>query len=291
MNYHFRHENMNFDDCDRSEIKGNFIALSDGITHFEFAGSQGAPPIVLVHGFSVPSYIWDPTFKALVNAGFRSIRYDLYGRGYSDKPYIKYDEFLFERQLADLLSALEIPTPVDLIGLSMGGFIAALFTLDNPHKVRRLCLISPTGFQRKQSFKQKLIQAPLIGEILFDLFEEKMILATQKDDFYCPERFPDYLEKYIPQMQYQGFKAALLSTLRNKVMFDKLEVYKRVGRMNLPILMVWGRMDQTNPFHLSQKAIEVMPNVVFHDIEKVRHLPHYECPEIVNPLLLKFFGE
>lgn len=37
-----------------------------------------------MHGFSVPYYIWEPTFAALVQAGLRVLRYDLYGRGYSD---------------------------------------------------------------------------------------------------------------------------------------------------------------------------------------------------------------
>ena len=32
---------------------------------------------MLVHGFSVPSYIWDPTFAALTAAGLRVLRYEI----------------------------------------------------------------------------------------------------------------------------------------------------------------------------------------------------------------------
>jgi alpha-beta hydrolase superfamily lysophospholipase len=37
--------------------------------------------IILVHGFSVPYYIWDGTYDSLVKAGFHVIRYDEFGRG------------------------------------------------------------------------------------------------------------------------------------------------------------------------------------------------------------------
>jgi len=50
---------------------GAFVALTDGITHYEAAGPVNGRVALLVHGFSVPSYIWDPTFKALSEAGYR----------------------------------------------------------------------------------------------------------------------------------------------------------------------------------------------------------------------------
>jgi pimeloyl-ACP methyl ester carboxylesterase len=54
---------------------------------------------VLIPGFSVPYVIWDPTFEDLVEKGFRVLRYDLFGRGYSDRPDAIYDLELFDRQL------------------------------------------------------------------------------------------------------------------------------------------------------------------------------------------------
>ena len=71
----------------RTGLPGNFIQLSDGVVHYELAGPEDAPVVVLVHGFSVPFFIWDPTFEGLSEAGFRVLRYDLYGRGFSDRPH------------------------------------------------------------------------------------------------------------------------------------------------------------------------------------------------------------
>ena len=81
------------------------------MVHYELEGPADGQPVVLVHGFSVPYYIWDPTFPALAAAGLRVLRYDLFGRGYSDRPDLPYTMELFVRQLKDLLEALQVNKP------------------------------------------------------------------------------------------------------------------------------------------------------------------------------------
>ena len=107
----------------RADAPGQFIELSDGITHYELSGLADGPVVILVHGFSVPYYIWDTTFAELTGAGFRVLRYDLYGRGFSDRPRIDYDGALFERQIVELIESLELEEPLDIVGLSMGGAV------------------------------------------------------------------------------------------------------------------------------------------------------------------------
>ena len=67
------------------------------------AGRPDGRVVVLAAGFSVPYYIWDPTFAALTGAGFRVLRYDYYGRGYSDRPAIPFTDEMYVRQLDELL--------------------------------------------------------------------------------------------------------------------------------------------------------------------------------------------
>src|SRR5512143_4045949 len=144
MNWDFiyRGETRDLDDAARAHAGGSFIRLPLGCTHYELAGPQRQRPVVLIHGFSVPYFVWDGTFAALLAAGHRPLRYDLLGRGYSDRPRVRYDLGLFVRQLAQLLDGLQIEE-VDLVGLSMGGAIATGFTVQFPTRVRRLVLIDP----------------------------------------------------------------------------------------------------------------------------------------------------
>src|SRR5947208_3905594 len=120
-------ERLELDDAARKSAAGQFVRLSDGYTHYELAGPDAGPLVVLAAGISVPYYIWDPTFAALVQAGFRVLRYDYYGRGYSDRPDIAYTQDAYIRQLTELVDGLHIVAPVDLAGLSFGGSVATSF--------------------------------------------------------------------------------------------------------------------------------------------------------------------
>ena len=79
-------ERRDIDDAVRASAGGQFVHLSAGYTHYELDGPPQGRQVVLAAGVTVPYYIWDPTFAALVKAGFRVLRYDYYGRGYSDRP-------------------------------------------------------------------------------------------------------------------------------------------------------------------------------------------------------------
>ncbi len=272
----------------RVNAPGQFVALSDGITHYELAGPLTGQPVVLVHGFSVPYFIWDVTFDALVKAGFRTLRYDLYGRGYSDRPDLVYDADLFERQLVALFSALDIKQPADLIGLSMGGPIVALFAARHPERVRKLGLIDPAGFSVRIPIAARLMQVPILGEWLMDRFGSRTLVAGLTQDFYEPDQFPGFQEKYSVQMEYVGFKRALLSTMRHGPLRNMEEAYRRAGQQEHPTLLIWGREDRTIPIELSARVKAAMPHAEFHPIDQAGHIPHYERPDLVNPIIVEF---
>ena len=105
---------------ERVGAPGAFIQLRDGITHYEIAGSDTARTVVLLSGASVPFYIWDPTFGSLVANGYRVLRYNYYGRGFSDRPKLKYDLPTYDVQLTELLDSLGIRGRIDIAGVSMG---------------------------------------------------------------------------------------------------------------------------------------------------------------------------
>ncbi len=69
--YSFRSETRELDDEARRLTDGSFVQLSDGVTHYELGNPAGDPTVVLVHGFSVPYFIYDPTFEFLTRNGFR----------------------------------------------------------------------------------------------------------------------------------------------------------------------------------------------------------------------------
>lgn len=90
--------NQELNETTRAELDGDFIEVTDGVTHYELRGNNNARTIVLVHGNAAPYFSWDHNFDALVNVGFRVLRYDVFGHGFSDKRRMaKYNKDLYDR--------------------------------------------------------------------------------------------------------------------------------------------------------------------------------------------------
>jgi pimeloyl-ACP methyl ester carboxylesterase len=281
-------ETEELNDAVRASVPGSFVRLSDGITHYESGGPENSQPAVLVHGFSVPYFIWDPTFKILTESGFRVLRYDLLGRGYSDRPKVRYDIDTFCKQLKELLDTLGFGQ-INLMGLSMGGPVTASFTARYPERIRRLILVDPAG-ARPVTFARiiKAATTPGFGELAFGLVGNRQMAKSVKSDFYDPAHIKDFLNKYMIQMKYKGFMRSILSTVRNGMLGDFSSTYRRIGELNIPVLLFWGRNDKTVPFAHSDDIRAAIPQVEFHAFEDCGHIPHYEKPDGFNPILLEF---
>ena len=52
----------------------------------------------------------------------------------------------------------------------------------------------------------------------------------------------------------------------------------------------WGREDQTVPLKFSKKLLELVPQAGLSVIDNVGHIPHFELPDVFNPLLLEYLG-
>ena len=291
MTFPYLDEIKELDETARQQADGSFITLTDGVTHYELGGPENGQPVVLVHGFSTPYFIFDTTFEFLVISGFRVLRYDLIGRGYSDRPHVDYNIHLFVRQLKDLLDTLGLKQ-VTLVGLSMGGSITAAFISENPDYVSKVVLIDPAGANRlAYSWILKALKIPIIGELALGFFGSTSMAKGVASDLFDPKVVDHYQNQYKIQMQYKGFKYALLSTMRNGMLESFYETYACVGKLCKPTLLFWGMNDRTVPIEYSKLILKAMPHVEFHAIENCGHIPHYEKPEIVNPILWEFLSK
>jgi pimeloyl-ACP methyl ester carboxylesterase len=89
-------------------------------------------------------------------------------------------------------------------------------------------------------------------------------------------------------MKIRGFRRAILSTLRSGMLYNQKEVYQRLGKQKRHILILWGKEDSTIPLLTCDKFKEHLSQAEFRVIENAGHVPHYELPDVVNPLLINF---
>ncbi|RFP26016.1 alpha/beta hydrolase [Duganella sp. BJB488] len=266
---------------------GAFVALSDGVTHYEAAGPANGRVALLVHGFSVPSYIWDPTFKALADAGYRVIRYDLFGRGLSDRPDAAYDGAFYDRQIDDLLKALQANGPVDLFGLSFGGYVTAHYASTHPQRVRTLTLVDPSNTRPTIPWQ---LRAPLLGPYLFQVGAVPGMADNQAGDFLHPEQFPGWADRYRPQMAYRGFGRALYRSRMQMTEVDFDAMYTTIAKAGLPVQLIWGKQDPTLPVAQSAHIRRAMPALTYVEIDQSGHLPQMEQTAIFNQHMLAFLA-
>jgi len=264
----------------RKNTTGTFIQLTDGITHYEASGIDTGKTVILVHGFSVPYYIWGGTYYSLVQQGFHAIRYDEFGRGFSDRPDAVYEPSFYRRQLFDLINALKLKAPVSLVGVSFGGAVVTDFAVHYPALTDKIILIDPVYHFRKAGAGE------FIANYIMAIQHEQQANG-QLEDLKYPEHFPDWVDRYKVQMQFKGFRHALISTIMHFPGDTIINNYEKLDHLHKSVLLIWGKEDQTVPYTFSDSLKQKL-HVKFFPVDDTRHLPYLEKPSIVNTLIISF---
>ena len=279
--YEVKYEYIEKNDTFRKKIdSGNFSLLTHGYTYYEFDNINNEEIIVLVHGFSVPSYIWDETYYESIRRGFGVLRMDLFGRGYSDNPDVIYNDELYANQVLELLDELKIDKKINLVGLSNGGRVVSKIAENNSDRIKRLIYVAPAGFHNpKLKPDTTEITEDEIASFISDRY--KTIAKGQLEDFKEPSKFKGWDTKYESLLKYKGFARALISTTKNNYSLDKIN--KKIGRSNLPQYAIWGDYDKVLPLNNVREKIErIMPNLNLFIIKDSGHLPHKEKSDDFN---------
>ncbi|MEX1251969.1 MAG: alpha/beta hydrolase [Hyphomonas sp.] len=279
------------DDIERARASGQFAALPGAKIHYRLTGPEGAPLIVMVHGYSTPGFIFEQNAEALRVAGFRVLQFDHLGRGWSDRPASRYDTDFYDWELVALLDALQIKEPAGFVGLSMGGPIVAEFAVRHPERVTRIFLLVPAGFDvtGAQGFQASLIRTPVIGDWLWRMVAMKSIAGDPQYDEtgLAPE---DRLQGDVrEQMNYKGYGRALLSTFRHFPMHGREDTYAALSATGIAVSAVFGDADPTVLISSADKLKAAIPDAKVSILEGADHGLNYKRHRDVNPILTGWF--
>ena len=269
----------------REHAPESFVSLSRGVVCYDLVGESTAPLVVLVHGFGTPSGIFVDTASVLADAGYQVLRFDLYGRGMSERLETHYRLDDFEEQLDELLRVLELPAKFHLLGLSMGGTVAASYASRNPERLNKLILMAP------------LVTSMEIGNLKYKMFTKlflpvlsRVFPGRQVRGVINPARHRELYAMIQRQMTIRGTAKSLVSIARSIAACDHQALFRRVGELHIPTLIVWGREDPVVPFENHALACELTGGHLV-EIPDAGHLAHYEQPEQVHGHCLDFLRE
>jgi pimeloyl-ACP methyl ester carboxylesterase len=236
------------DDAARQDAPGDFVELSQGITHFRWIGPVRGPVAVCVHGLTTPSMVWDAVAKGLALMGFRVLVYDLYGRGYSDRAPGLQDQDFFIRQLEDLLASQGITEDVTLLGYSMGGAIVTAFAARHPERVLRVILLAPAGMGHDLGKLARFTRdTPILGDWLMLLRYPGAHRKGTEAERVLPTEVEGIVDYQQAELSKRGFVPAVLSSLRGILPRPLEKEHRAISREGIPVLAIWGRDDTVIP--------------------------------------------
>ncbi len=251
-----------------------FAEVNGTRLYYEAAGKGRA--VVLIHGGLVDSRQWDDQFREFAKR-YRVVRYDLRGFGRSADAT---EPFSHVEDLRALLDFLKIER-ASLVGLSLGGIIAADFVLEHPARVGRLVLVGP-GLRGDKQPPPKDVAASIEAA---SRGAEAFADATMTRELYAAVRPGSDAHKLLRRMLLDNFKA--LQTFR-LLKYPEPPTAERLGQIKAPTLVVIGSRDGRNLLNIADTLVSGIPGARKAVMPGASHHPPVEQPKEFNRILSDF---
>jgi 3-oxoadipate enol-lactonase len=250
-------------------------------TYYEDTGHGLA--VVLVHGHSADLRLWDLQLPALVDAGYRVIRYDVRGHGRSSAPPRGYTWENYALDLRDLLDGIGVAR-AHVVGLSMGGGIALQFALDFPQRVSSLALVDSAlpGFDYSAEFAEAIeeLVAAVRAEGPRAAFERLWLTHPLFDGV---RRFPERFE-LIRTMALAYSAADYLD--ETPYTPPARQAVDRLAELRAPTLALVGELDIPDFQIIAEVLAGNIASARLQVIADSGHVPPLEQPDAFNRALL-----
>lgn len=260
-------------------LRSTPLAGGARVSHRE-AGSAEAVTHVLLHGIGSASGSWVRQLNAAVGQPLRLLAWDAPGYGASDpvKADWPHADHYAERLWA-WLDALDVRTPVTLVGHSLGALMAARATVQAPPRVQRLVLLSPAaGYGnaepavREQKLRDRLATLERLGPQGMAQARGAAMLSPG-----APAELVEAVRDSMSQVIPAGYTQAARLLAHGTLLAD-------VDRVHCPMVVASGSADGiTTP--ASCQAVAQAAGVAWNDLGSVGHACPLEAPGAVNALL------
>lgn len=260
-----------------------FILTGPLVTHYDLAGPEGAPVLLLANSLGTSFHVWDAIVPALTTR-FRVLRYDMRGHGLTDATALPGDTqgYSISKLAGDalaLMDALGIQK-AHVVGLSIGGMVAQHLAAHAPGRVDHMVLCDT---------------AAVIGPA--SVWNDR-IVGIRRDGL--PAIAPGVMARWFTE----GFRAARPDLIRgyvNMVARTTLDGYlgcamavrdadlRDAGaKITAPVLVIVGDKDPSTPPAAAEALAQGIPGARLEMIADASHIPCVEQPEALTRLILGF---
>ena len=259
------------------KTRANYIEL-----YYEMCGE--GEPIVFAHGMMDDCTVWSSQVELLAK-NHTVVTYDHRGYGSSDKPKGDYSVQTLANDLYSLIQELNLEK-VTLVGHSLGGMTALIFTLDHPDKVSKLVLVdTAAGF----SFGARAVARvfmPLFGIFIFVLPIKTVARLGGSFRFYKPSKqlIEDSVDRAMKMSKYAGYRCFGEFT-------GHYDIRERISEISVPTLIIVGDKDRATPLGMSQYMNSRITGSELQIMSDCSHMTMSDKPEEFNRILEEFIGQ
>lgn len=240
--------------------------------NFNYIDEGQGEVVLLLHGLFGALSNWEDTIDGFRNR-YRVIIpmlpiYDMPPREAGLGALVQFlERFIESQQLSEFT----------LVGNSLGGHIAILYTLKHPAPVKRLVLTGSSGlFENGMGGSY-----PKRGS--YDYIAERVAYT-----FYDPKvATKELIDEVFATMASISKCMSIVAVAKSA---QRSNISKELYQINVPTLLVWGLNDTITPPTVGHEFNRLIANSELYFIDKCCHAPMMECPERFNELLEQFLN-
>ncbi|WLW57663.1 alpha/beta fold hydrolase [Streptomyces sp. YU58] len=274
----------------RQALRGSFVELSDGVTHYELKGPEDGELVVMAGGLTVPLFYWDGLVTELNARGLRTLTCSAYGRGYSDRVRARYDETLFTRQLTELTERLGLTTrPLHLVGTSMGALVAMNHAARHRSQVSTLTIVGPAGLAKpRPTSPHRILRNDLLAGVVARRRGRRILQGHLGHNVRDPGLGAKLTDMVLDAFRFEGSLYAVFDTLQHLPVSGRDELFRQTGALGIPTLLLWGDEDAVTPLAHLDTARALLKPLHRHVIPECGHMAPFERPRHVADQLVPF---
>ncbi|HMN33903.1 alpha/beta fold hydrolase [Denitratimonas tolerans] len=260
------------------------VALPDGEVSYLHSGTASGTPILHIHGFTGMKENWLPLMAAL-GRQVRQYAPDLPGWGESERREGADPGYAAQAErLAGFIDAV-IGAPVDLVGHSMGGGIAAVLAARHPDKVRRLVLMSAAGVRFEDN---AFGQAVLDGDNPFGVTDVDDLRRYFTLVFERPPWVPRGVARWMVRRRVADapFEQAVLASIGRSE--EAFLPQREAANIRMPTQLLWCRNDPVIDASAASIYAEAIPGSRLTLIQGTSHMPMIEYLDATATTLKEF---
>lgn len=228
---------------------------------YQYVDLGTGPTVIFLHGLMGALSNFEKTARIIAEAGYRVIIPSL---PIYSLPLLKTSAKGISKFLEKFVNEMEL-SELTLLGNSLGGHVALIYTKNNSDKVKNLMLTGSSGLYEKA-----------MGDTYPRRDDYNYIKEKTQDVFYDPAvATKELVDEVFESVNSRDKVIRILAIAKSAIRHN---MAKDLPNMTQPTCLLWGKNDGVTPPEVAEEFHKLLPNSELYWFDKCGHAPMMEHP-------------